>query len=370
MSTVDVAQNWARGIVKRHRLLVYNCVVIVLIVVIQSDAFPAFLDTIMGASWSSDIVRIMRLNTQGFIILLLIQLYLEGKSKDQFEAYLEERNGVLEARVSDLLADSSAESLIAYSLRKRLGSDSPDLTSLAKKLVPQRPEFLDVEVSFKFNALTDSSTHYTLTYQMSFTAAIDEMLFAVAGSQLVQEALLASIPDLTGSTPLQRGEVLTDAAKILQREISVNQTIRTGNGTSRFVSVSLERIPSSEISKYLPVGSPLSSRDFALFVGRLQGRVDEKKRVILRMKRPLLIRENCIPWISIRIMFLNVIAFDFTGFPDKDRYSFEAYPFLLVDQSAGVANWWNDSGDILHLLVHSWITPGQGILVSWQAKSL
>lgn len=367
MKAFDAIRSWGRDVVKRHRLLVYNTVVIVFIVLIQSDAFPAVLDSIMGVAWSADIVRILRLNTQGFIILLVIQLYLEGRRKDQFEAYLEARNHVLEARIADLLDASSAEDLMAYSLRKRLGNDSPDLVSLAQKLVPHRPEFLDSDVSFKLDQLTGQPDRYVLNYQLSFAAAIDEVLFAVAGSQVVQEALFASIPQLTEVTPLQRGETLTDAARVLRREVTVHQAIRSENATSRLSQVSLERVPAREVAQYLPVGSTLSSRDFALFTGKLVGGADERKKVILRMKRTLRLAENCLPWMSDRAIFLNSIVFDFTNFPGKGSFNFEVYPFLLVDQSAAAANWWNDRNDLLQISVHNWITPGQGILVSWQA---
>jgi hypothetical protein len=358
-----------RRFTKRHRLLSYNLVLIAGILLVQSSLFPKALNLAVGTEWSEGIVRFLRINTQGFIILLVVQLYLEGSRKNRLEEYMIARAESTEARVAGLVEEGSEEHLIAYALRRKLGGSGAEIESLVRVLLPDRPYFTETSVQFLFRGIPGDAEHYRLHYTLEFVAAIDEVLFAVASSPLVSESLFASIPALTEVTMLQPGQELEPAARAIVQSVSVSVPRFTGDRSGGLLRLPLDPIEPAETMRYLPPGSSLKPTEFKLFRCGLGGPPRAAKRITIKMKRDTKIAENCLPWIADRAIFLKSVTFDYSAFPERDRYDFIVYPFFLANRDAHEVQRDSDHADYVQFALNQWVTSGQGIMVTWQPRS-
>jgi hypothetical protein len=323
----------------------------------------------VGLEWSRAIFTFLKQNTQGLILLLLLEFYLEVIREDRTRETIQQGADRLSNDIKSLGSNVREEAirltsdaeLIEKALQRRYGT-AANVASLVSTVLSNKPWYDDVYVDVTLEDSPEEPHRYRLSYHMVFTAAIDEFVVALTTKATVEETLLAS------STLINRIYVTSDRLGLEEtiRAFADSVTLDVGtvspnSGTQ--VNRTLSRIPRKDYGRYVGTTKGLTAKDFVLLGVPLQGPPGSSRRLSVRLSFLHNVSDHYWYWKAERPMFLRRITFDCSRFGKPGVRRFNLQPFLGGNDTAHVAE--RSPGKFV-LPGEKWVVEDQGAMILWR----
>ena len=176
----------------RKRLLIACAVIVILTTLVNLPIAATLLNAPLGLQWSDSIVKFLRTNTQGLIILVGFALLLEFTGFQRSRSEERQLFDNMENLLTLLLRSSTPEFLIRLGLRKQYGSH---VSALEQVITPQRLVFRETDIRIQAIPHVDQNSVETI-HQYEFSWNGGEILYAVVRDSLTMEAVLSSIENI------------------------------------------------------------------------------------------------------------------------------------------------------------------------------
>ena len=335
----------------RRRIVIFCSVVAAISISVQSPKLPSILDSALGGvSWSKGIVKFLKSQTQGLLLLVWLSLYLEfiglEKSKDKERKEKEELFNLLEIA----LKASSPTALLRQSLKSQYGEDAL-AQQLTSSIIRPTPILNKFRVCIKVTHLSNRNFKIEVTY--TYEAKIPRYIVALTDEPLQGEALLSMgkfAEVFIVQKPMNNSPILPFTVKCYRK----NQDRVESLGMLNFSKLS------NDEKKKLLKGTA------ELFEGKID-RVHHIKPtdtiqytvVHTTEQEP---RYPYAFWLSDRVLHLNYVEVYLSAL-GKDVYDLARIHFFMAAMESFAEE--APSDGVWSLTLDRWLVNGQGFMVLW-----
>jgi hypothetical protein len=178
-----------------RRLTIATVALTILVIVINTVHLTHVLDGALGFHWSAGLVKFLRSNTQGLVVLIVLAIIyqyagLEITSRDQLEALKAARQ--FEQAVLD---HAGADFLIATGLSQLMEHDAA--TAFTTRLMLDRPQMRSTTVSVEVLPLAGRDDIVTLRHRVECQWQSGRVLFALLRHHSDVAAVIRCLPEVT-----------------------------------------------------------------------------------------------------------------------------------------------------------------------------
>ncbi|MEM8988267.1 MAG: hypothetical protein AAGC95_16245 [Pseudomonadota bacterium] len=326
---------------------------------VQFDWSVTLFDGILGLSWSKEIVSFLKENTQGLIVFILMALYLEFFGIDGPTGEKNKRSANLEELLDRTTRHSPSQALLLSGLDGLFGA------SAANHI--EKNVFRDMSVlrHFSLNILVkeDSEANYKIDVNWSYETDSKDFLVAMTTDPLCAEALLS-----TGLI----AEVFVVEAMAEKVPATIQRYAESkGLNENTLENLEFKKLSTRKSNKVLASASlknstqPIHIFEAPNFHPNNNRRHDSCK-IGIRYSTTQSSVYPYIFWMGDRIIELETIGIDLSNLPPQKYKNSKVHFFISALQYP--ANVSPQNG-VWSFPLHTWLVPGQGILVVWPSES-
>jgi hypothetical protein len=348
---------------RKARVIIFNVALVALIVAVQTSWFSAFLDDILGLKWSSSIVGFLKQNTQGLIIILLLELYATWVlSSDKRESVTLSRSELSEIATT-VLASRDARSLVEAGFKQFLGT-SDGVHSLVDRLLPPHPFFRDTTVLITYQPIDGSTDQVRWQQHLTFTAAIDKLHVVVTNSRLTTQSVFANFPEATEVYTMTQGMSLDGAAALVQQRLKVDVSAPDTGRIEPNRRLTFQELSPSQRRGFVQTRSTLDPETVRIFRANTEivPSVDGMRQFSFLVEDTRNLSQRYSLWMVERPVYVRSITFDFSRLLDADKFDFQFIPFFMVVRNSHTPDL---DENRYRFDIDAWLTSGQGIIAVW-----
>ena len=340
-----------------YRKIVYYTLVIIIVWAVNSDKLEGLLDTLVGIQWSGPVISLLRNNTQGFLIILLLSIYIEYVGGWNNRQYFKKLNGKIDSLIdkSELVNVGKREDLTTIVKRYYSTNDVAGLTNI---IFDKKESYSNVSVLYRLRNSDVGEDYYSLRYEIEFNSNIKEFVFAFVHSASLQDSLSAESDKIGDIFVLSSPDSFKEEIeRIIEYDaFNFNGLVKSNNGGD-YVKGVVEKVNKNDYHKYIP--NHYHDYDVELF--RVDTSAMTAARFCYSFECTMSKSEHYLYWNADRPMLIDSIKVDATGFSFDSRKDFILNPCLVNGKQRVI----DQDRDIYTIRVNDWVVRGQGLVFSW-----